>query len=315
MKILVTEPLNLADEVKRRLAALGSVVYGPFDDDALVDELADSDVLMVRLGRYIGAPLLAQAPKLRFILTATTGLDHIDVDAARRAGVRVISLRECPEAIRDVSATAEHCFGLILALVRHIPSAAHHVQAGGWDRDRFWGMQLAGKRLGIVGYGRIGAMVARYAAAFGMEVVACDRAPEKVRAPAKLVSFAELLQSADVVTLHVTGAPENRHLIDATAVARMKRGAIVINTARGSLADEEALASAVSRGHLAGVAADVLSGEERGDVQRSPLLACARKGGNVIITPHIGGAAREAIARTEAAIVERLARELAETGG
>jgi D-3-phosphoglycerate dehydrogenase len=310
VKILVTEPLNLADEVKRRLAALGSVVYGPFDDRALLQELADSDVLMVRLGRHIGAPLLARAPKLRFILTATTGLDHIDVDAARHAGVRVISLRECPEAIRDVTATAEHCFGLILALARRIPWAADHVLAGGWDRDRFWGVQLAGKRLGIVGYGRIGTMVAHYASAFGMEIVAFDSVPHKIRAPAKPLGLGELLQSSDVVTLHVTAAPENRHVIDAAAVARMKEGAMVINTARGSIADEQALAGAVSSGRLAGVAVDVVSGEEHGDIQNSPLLACAREGRNVIITPHIGGAAREAIATTEMAIVERFAWEL-----
>jgi D-3-phosphoglycerate dehydrogenase len=310
VKILVTEPLNLADEVKRRLAALGSVNYGPFDDRALLEALADSDVLMVRLGRYISASLLNQAPKLRYVLTATTGLDHIDVDAARRAGVRVISLGECKEAIGDVTATAEHCFGLILALARRIPWAADHVLAGGWDRDRFWGMQLAGKRLGIVGYGRIGAMVARYANAFGMEIVAYDQATEKVRAPAKYVGFDELLRSSDVVTLHVTAALENRHLIDAAAVNKIKHGAIVINTARSFIADEEALGNALSRGRLAGVAVDVLAGEERGAIEMSPLLARGREGHSVIITPHIGGATSESVGRTEAAIVERLALEL-----
>lgn len=305
----------MAEEVKRRLTALGSVVYGPFDDRALIQELPDCDVLMVRLGRYIGAPLLAQAPKLRFILTATTGLDHIDVDAARIAGVRVLSLRECPEAIGDVSATAEHCFGLILALARRIPSAADHVLSGGWDRDQFWGVQLRGRRLGIIGYGRIGAMVARYADGFGMEVVAFDSAPDKISAPARPLGLDEVLRSSDVVTVHVTAAPENRHLIDAAAVGQLKQGAMLINTARGSIADEEALARGVSIGRLAGVATDVLSGEERAEIQSSPLLACARAGHNVIITPHIGGATSEAIARTEMAIVERFAQELRECGG
>jgi len=311
MKILVTEPRDLTDEVKRQLEALGTVVYGPFDDHALIQKLANADALMVRLGRYIGAPLLAEAPKLRFILTATTGLDHIDVDAARRARVRVISLRDCPGAIVDVSATAEHCFGLILALARRTPSAAHHVEAGGWDRDRFWGSQLAGKRLGIVGYGRIGAKVARYGSALGMEILAYDTAPDKIRAPANPVSLDELLHRSDVVTLHVSGVPENRHLIDDAALARMKPGAMVINTARGSVVDEQALARAVSSGHLKGVAVDVLSGEEHGEIEKSPLLACAREGHNVIITPHIGGATYESIARTELAIVDRFGQILA----
>jgi D-3-phosphoglycerate dehydrogenase len=305
MKIVVTEPLHLAERVKQTLAGLGSVVYGPFDDRALARELPDCDALMVRLGRHVGDAIISAAPRLRYILTATTGLDHVDLDAAKAASVRVISLRDCPGAILDVSATAEHCFGLLLALLRHTPAAAAHVLEGGWDRDRFWGTQLKGKCLGVLGYGRIGAMVARYAASFGMDVVACDKAPTKMGAPAKPVSFEELVRQADVVSVHVTATPENRNLMDMAAIAKLKRGAIFINTARGSVVDEGALADAVRRGQLLGVAVDVLAGEEHGDVSNSPLLAAAREGCNVLITPHIGGATLEAIARTETALVER----------
>jgi len=305
MKIVVTEPLHLAEEVKQKLDSLGTVVYGPLDDIALAREIADCDAMMVRLGRHIGESLIGKAPKLRYILTATTGLDHIDLDAARLASVRVISLRDCPESIRDVSATAEHCFGLLLALMRSTPAAAAHTLAGGWDRDRFWGTQLRGKRLGVVGYGRIGAMVAGYAAAFGMNVVAYDNAPEKIAPPAEPVSLDELLRSADVISLHVTAAPENRHLIDQSAVARVKRGAVLINTARGSVVDEAALAEALESGQLFGVAVDVLQGEEHGGGSSSPLLASARAGRNILITPHIGGATLESIAGTETALIKR----------
>ena len=277
MKIVVTEPLHLAEQAKQTLAELGSVLYGPFDDRALARELGDCDVLMVRLGRHIGSAIISAAPKLRYILTATTGLDHIDLDAARAASVRVISLRDCPGAILDVSATAEHCFGLLLALLRHTPAATAHVLEGGWDRDRFWGRQLKGKSLGVIGYGRIGAMVARYAASFGMDVVACDRIASKIGPPAKPVSFDELLRHADVVSVHVTATPENRNLIDRAAIARLKRGAVFINTARGSVVDEAALAEAVRRGQLLGVAVDVLAGEEHGEVSESPLLEAARR--------------------------------------
>jgi len=309
MKIVVTEPQNLAEEVKQQLEALGTVVYGPFDDRTLVQKLSSADVLMVRLGRHVGSSLIDQAPKLRFILTAS--LDHVDIDAANRAKIRVISLQDCPGVTVDISVTAEHCFGLILALARRTPWAASHVETGGWDRDRFCGSQLAGKRLGIVGYGRIGAMVARYGSAFGMEILACDTAPDKIRAPANPVDLDDLLKRADVVTLHVSEGPENRHLIDNAAVARMKAGAMVINTAHGSVVDEQALAGGVSSGHLKGVAVDVLSGEGQGELKQSPLLACAREGHNVIITPHIGSATYESIARTERAIVERLGQFLA----
>ncbi|HET7851168.1 MAG TPA: NAD(P)-dependent oxidoreductase, partial [Methyloceanibacter sp.] len=250
MKIVVTEPLHLAERVKQSLAGLGSVAYGPFDDRTFARELPDCDVLMVRLGRHIGDATITAAPKLRYILTATTGLDHIDLDAAKAASVRVISLRDCPEAILDVSATAEHCFGLLLALLRRTPAAAAHVLEGGWDRDRFWGTQLKGKCLGVIGYGRIGAMVARYAASFGMDVIACDKAPTKIGPPAKPVSFDELLRRADVVSVHVTATPENRNLIDRAAIGKLKRGAVLINTARGSVVDEAALAEAVRSGQL-----------------------------------------------------------------
>jgi D-3-phosphoglycerate dehydrogenase / 2-oxoglutarate reductase len=305
MKIVVTEPLHLAEGVKQTLAELGGVSYGPFEDRALTSELVDCDVLMVRLGRHIGDAIITAAPKLRYILTATTGLDHIDLDAAKAASVRVISLRDCPGAILDVSATAEHCLGLLLALLRRTPAAAAHVREGGWDRDRFWGRQLKGKRLGVIGYGRIGAMVARYAAAFGMNVVGCDKAPTKIEPPARPVSFDELLRNSDIVSVHVTATPENRNLIDRAAIARLKQGAIFINTARGSVVDEVALAEAVRRGQLLGVAVDVLAGEEHGEVSNSPLLEAARKGCNVLITPHIGGATLESIARTETALIER----------
>jgi D-3-phosphoglycerate dehydrogenase len=310
MKIVITEPLHMADEVRRCLASHGKVVCGPFDDTALAAELSDCEVLIVRLGRYIGADLMAIAPQLRFIVTATTGLDHIDLNAARMRGVRVVSLRDCMGAISDISATAEHTFGLVLALLRNTIPAANHVLDGGFDRNRFFGSQLKGKRLGILGYGRIGRLVARYADAFGMGVAACDRMTEKVTAPAALIGFEELLETSDLVSIHVAADPENRHLIDKAAIARLRPGAFVINTARGSIVDEAALAEAVLSGRLAGVAVDVLDGEERANIASSPLLAAARGGHNVLITPHIGGATIEAIARTEAAVVAVLATAL-----
>ena len=311
MKIVVTEPLHMAEEAKAALGALGTVVFGPFDDDALQAELADADVLMVRLGRHIDEPLLQAAPNLRFVVTATTGLDHIDLEAARRRGIRVVSLRDCPGAIKDVSATAEHCLGLILALVRGTVPAAAHVTEGGWDRNRFFGRQLRGKRLGIVGYGRIGALLAGYADALGMEVVAHDRDKARVAAPASSLPLEELLRTSDIISIHVTADPGNRHLLDEAAIATMRRGAFVINTARGSLGRRSGARRRLSRrDSLAGVAVDVLAGEETQASEASPLLAAARAGHNVLITPHIGGATFEAIRQAECAVIAVLASAL-----
>jgi D-3-phosphoglycerate dehydrogenase / 2-oxoglutarate reductase len=308
MKIVVTEPEPMGEEVRTALNGMGHVVWGPFGDAALAHAVQDCEVLMVRLGRYIGESLVARASRLKFIVSATTGLDHIDLAAAKRAGVRVISLRDCPESIMDVSATAEHTLGLLLALVRRIPTAASHVLSGGWNRNMFWGQQLRGKQLGVLGYGRIGRMFGGYAEALGMKLVVYDLDEAKIKPPATAVPFEELLENSDVISIHVSAVPENQHLIDQAAVARMKPGAVLINTARGSIVDEAALAEAVYSGRLAGVAVDVLQGEEKRELQSSPLLACARVGHNVLITPHIGGATKEAIAKTESAVVNVLKR-------
>ena len=306
MKVVVAEPQLMSEETKSALASLGRVAYGPFETEALVHQLGDCEVLVVRLGHYIGGDLIHRAPKLRYVVSATTGLDHIDLAAAQAAGVRVVSLRDCRDAIQDVSATAEHTWGLLLALVRNTHAAAGHVLAGGWERNRFWGSQLRGRLLGIVGHGRIGAMVAHYGAAFGMEVVACDTEPARIVEPAKPLPLLEVIRASDAISIHVAAIPANRHLIDRALIAEMKRGAVLVNTARGSIVDEAALAEAVASGLVTGAAVDVLTGEERGDIESSPLLRCARAGHNVLITPHIGGATREAIARTEGEVVARL---------
>ena len=298
----------MAAAVREKLAALGQVVYGPFDEQALATELQRCNILMVRLGRFIGADVLAPAPMLKFIVTATTGLDHIDMDSAQRANIRVVSLRDCTDEIADVSSTAEHTWGLLLALVRRTPWAIAHVLDGGWDRDRFWGTQLREKQLGVIGFGRLGKRVASYGEAFGMRVVAYDKDPHTIEAPATPVSLEMLLESSDVVTVHATANSENRHLLDASNLARLKAGAFVVNTARGRLVEEAALARLVEAGKVAGVAVDVLDGEEHGTSKSSPLLRCARDGYNVLITPHIGGATTEAIARAELAVVEQLGK-------
>jgi D-3-phosphoglycerate dehydrogenase len=304
----------MAEEIKKALSDLGNVSWGPFSHRELDFAVSDCEVLMVRLGRHIGKALLGRAPKLKFIVTATTGLDHVDLDAALTAGVRVISLRDCPEAIQDVSATAEHTLGLLLALLRRIPAAASHVLAGGWNRNLFWGSQLRGKRLGIVGYGRIGKMLAHYGAALGMEVMAFDRDLAMITWPATPLSFEELLESCDIISVHVSAVPENRHLFDQAAISRIKPGGILVNTARGAIVQENALVAAISSGQLAGAAVDVLDGEELRDTESSPLLACARAGYNVLITPHIGGATKESITRTECAVINVLAAKLSEPG-
>jgi D-3-phosphoglycerate dehydrogenase len=213
-------------------------------------------------------------------------VDTIDVHTATRRGIAVMN---APGA-NTVSA-AEHALGLLLALVRHIPWAVDAMRRGEWDRKRFEGRELRGKTLGVVGLGRIGGHVAQLARAFGMTVVGHDPFVTAERAAefqVRMLPLEDLLRTADVVTLHLALTEETRHLIDARRLRLMKRDALLINTARGELVDEAALAEAVREGRLAGAAMDVFSVEPL--PADSPLRGLDR----VLLTPHLAASTSEA---------------------
>ncbi|MEJ7784292.1 MAG: NAD(P)-dependent oxidoreductase, partial [Solirubrobacteraceae bacterium] len=203
--------------------------------------------------------------------------------------------------------------GLMLSLLRQVPAAVRHVRAGGWDRDLFWGQELYRKSVGIVGYGRLGRLVARYLVAFGARrVLVCDqpgRAVADLDEGVKACSLDELLSRSDIVTLHASLNDSTRGLLGARELALMPTGSWLVNTARGALVVEDALVAALRDGPLAGAALDVLA-DEHGDRSRQ-LLDYARANANVLITPHIGGATIESRAKTEELMVAPLAEFLA----
>jgi len=248
--------------------------------------LSRADALIVRSETRVTAELLARAPHLRVIGRAGIGVDTIDVPAATRRGIAVMN---APGA-NTVSA-AEHALGLLLALVRHIPWAADAMHRGQWDRKRFEGTELRGKTMGIVGLGRIGGHVAQLARAFGMIVVAHDPYLPPGRAAelqVKVLPLEDLLRTSDVVTMHVALTDETRHLINAQRLALMKPTAVLINTARGELVDEPALAEAVIAKRIAGAAIDVFAQEPL------PADSPLRKLDRVILTPHLAASTAEA---------------------
>jgi D-3-phosphoglycerate dehydrogenase len=224
-------------------------------------------------------------------------------------GIAVLSLRGERGFLDQVTATAELTWGLLLALTRRIPAASRAAAAGAWDRDAFRGHDVAGKRLGIVGLGRLGRIVAGYGRAFRMSVAAhdpqTDAWPESV---ARAESLQALLAQSDVLSLHLPLSRETTGLIDAKALSALPDGAILLNTSRGAIVDEGALLAALMSGRLAGAALDVLSDETA--VAASPLIAFAKQHERLLITPHIGGASHEAMARTEIFMAEKLARHL-----
>ena len=310
-------------DARAALDAAFEVVDGTDVDDrtlAAALEAAPYAALFVRLGVKVDRTAVAGAPDLRLVVTPTTGLDHLDVDGLRDAGVRVLSLRDARQAITGVHATAEHTWGLLLACLRRIPAAQADVVAGRWRRAPFLGTELSGRTIGIVGHGRLGRRVAGYARAFGMQVLVYDIDPAaltELPEGTKSVDADTLLASSDVVTLHLPLDETTRGWLDAPRIDRLRSGAVVVNTARGELVDEAALATALSAGRLAGVATDVAADDARWSegVGASPLLDLLATDANLVVTPHIGGWAEDAVAMTRRLITELAIATMAEGGG
>jgi phosphoglycerate dehydrogenase-like enzyme len=315
MNIVVTESENFSRAAAARLAAMGEVrLLDVGKATGLQAAAAGAEVLWVRLRHYIGREAMAAAPRLRAIATPTTGLNHIDVEEAARRGIAVISLRGETDFLKEIRGTAEHTIGLMLGLLRHLPAAAAHVVEGGWDRDQFRGNELHGKTVGIVGYGRLGRIVARYLDAFGCQVLAAERKDwaGETGAHVRLVPIEELLAHSDLVSLHVSLDSTSEGFFNRDCFGRMKPGAWFVNTARGELIDEAALVDALREGRLAAAAVDVVAGEHA--LEGNPLIAYAKSGGNLLITPHIGGCTVESMAKTEEFLAERLAAWAAQQG-
>jgi D-3-phosphoglycerate dehydrogenase len=307
VRILNLEPENYSAEALAVLQLLGEVEGGPLRREELLDCIGQYDVLIVRLAHQIDRAVLDRAGRLRAIVSATTGLDHIDVDYAASKGIAVLSLRGETDFLRRIPATAEHTWALLLALVRRIPAAHASVLAGEWQRDRFRGADLAGKTLGLLGLGRIGEKVAGYAQAFGMQVLACD--PYRrgwIPGVERLADQAELLRRSQILSVHVPLNAETEGLIGAAELALLPVGALLVNTSRGQVLDEAALLAALESGHLGGAALDVLADERQANLVESPLVRYARTHDNLILTPHIGGATRESMAATEIFMAHKL---------
>ena len=252
---------------------------------ALAADLSDADALIVRGATRVTAALLAAAPRLRVVARAGTGVDNVDLPAASARGILVLN---APGA-NSVS-VAEHACALMLASARSIPLADAHMKAGRWTKRTLRGAELRGKTLGVIGLGRIGREVVRRARAFDMVVIAHDPfigAPVAGDLGIELVALEALVERADFITLHLPSTDATRGLVDRALLARCKPGARLINTARGDLVDETALAEAIANGALGGAALDVFAEEPPGATTLTGLP-------QVVATPHIGGATAEA---------------------
>jgi phosphoglycerate dehydrogenase-like enzyme len=291
-------PAFAVEAVRDRLGDAFETVAIPVDGAELRAALPDLDGLIEATTRLpVDADALASAPRLRIVSVAGTGANHVDRVTAAARGITVRSLAEDRELLAELTPTAEHTWGLVLALARRTVPASRHVASGRWERERFPGQLLHGRRLGIVGLGRLGRWVARYGAAFGMHVSAHDPSVDEDAWPDGIgrVTLAELFASSDVVSVHVPLDASTVGLVDASLLALLPDGAILVNTSRGAIVDEAALLHALRTGRLGGAALDVLA--EEPPSADHPLVAFAREDDRLLITPHLGGFVPDIVVR------------------
>ena len=304
MKVLVKE--KIADSGVELLRRDFDVELGlDMSDAELGERIGDFDAILIRSGTKLTADLIGRADRLKVIGRAGTGVDNVDVGAATKRGIIVAN---APES--NSIAAAEHTLALVLALCRKVPQAHGSLVAGRWERSKLGGNELYGKTLGVVGFGRIGQLVAKRALAFDMDVVAFDKFVSAERFRELGVEGVDdvdrLYERADVITIHLPKTPETAGWIDDDAIAKMRDGVRIVNCARGELVDLEALERGLDEGKVAGAALDVFPSEP---MTEHPLFGRP----DVVVTPHLGASTAEAQDRAGVVTAEQVRAAL--TGG
>lgn len=311
--IVNTLDLDGAPEAIEALEAVATFISLPPERAAVLSRIGEADAYLCSASVRIDAEFLDHAPRLKVIGSPSTGTDHMDVEEIRARNIELYDIAKERDLLNGFTATSELAFGLLLSLARHLPPALSAAREGDWARERFSGIQLFDKTLGILGLGRLGTISARIGNGFGMRVIANDIRKVHVK-NVKMVDFNTLLKEADYLLIHIHLTPETDGLIDQSAIAKMKPGALLINTSRGRIVDEDALLEALKNGHLGGAGLDVIDGEWMADEERykHPLVSYSRENEHLIISPHIGGATRESIYGARVFMARKLAKYVEE---
>ncbi|MFI5053600.1 MAG: hydroxyacid dehydrogenase, partial [Acidimicrobiia bacterium] len=297
-RVLVSEQLAASGLEAMRAAGLEVEVRVGLSSEELLEAVKGVSALVIRSATQVSADVLEAADELVVVGRAGIGLDNVDVEAATRRGVMVVN---APQS--NVLSAAEHTIALLLAQARNIPQADRDLRAGEWNRTRWEGVELHNKTLGIVGLGRVGVLVAQRAHAFGMQLVAFDPYVSTDRARQLGVDLVptveQLVERADFLTVHLPKTPDTVGLISAELLTHAKPTLRIVNTARGGIVDEAALAAAVRDGRIAGAAIDVFAAEP---TTVSPLFELD----SVVVTPHLGASTVEAQDKAGQTIAEQV---------
>lgn len=304
MKLLITEFEDFSQEAIKVLHDKFDVdLLENFSREHLLDKIHLYDVIFIRLGIHIDEEIIEKGTRLKYILTATTGLDHIDVDFFEKKGGKVISLKDEVTFLSSIPSTAEHTWALLLSLVKKLPSSFESVKEGFWNRNLYKGNNLKGKRIGILGLGRVGIQVAKFADAFDMKIGYYDSQNKNTNF-LRFNSPEALFEWAEIISIHIPLNKNNIHFVNQPLLDSLNEESILINTSRGAVIDESYLCSLIKENRIKGYATDVIENELNLDFSNHELIGLAKEGYNVIITPHIAGATFESMKMTEDFIVE-----------
>lgn len=291
-KTLITAPAYFDESAIALFKQIGEVDIQELSGKELIQQIAEYEVLAIRVDTIVDKTLIDAAKKLKVIATGTTGINHIDIEYAKKKGIEVIFLQGA-----NTTAVVEHTFALLLSLLRKVSAAQASLIAEKWQRSAFIGTELNGKKLGIVGFGRIGRDIAKVALHFGMHILAYDPyLQEEIFSgcnATRITSLDKIFSEADIITLHVLLTEETRNLVNKERLALIKPTSVLINCSRGEIISELDLLTALKEKQIAGAALDVFVTEPL--PAESHLIQYARQNHNLILTPHIAGSTKEAI--------------------
>lgn len=292
--LLYSGPLQCLSIVNEYLSSLFEIRTVEEKTELLIPEFRKCSVFLdASMKVTISSEEIANAKFLELVVTATTGANHIDQEALQTRNIPLLTLKGQSGFLNQLTPAAEHSWLLMMACARRLRAAVSHTMQGEWNRQDFPGIMLRNKTIGIIGMGRIGAWMAKYAHAFDMKVLGYDPYVNHFPSHVQSVDIDKLLATSDFISVHVNLTKENKGLIHADRIKKIKKGAIFINTSRGELVDEKALLQAIQDGTIAAAGLDVLSDEP--DIVNSEMWQYAKQADNVILTPHIGGFCTEAV--------------------
>lgn len=303
MRIGILEPKDFSRKAVDMLNSIGEVT--PFDGEDLDNYLVDKEILFIRLAYFIGSDFLQKAKNLKYICTPTTGLNHIDIEECEKKKIEIVSLKSEYNFLSTIRATPEHTIGLVLSLLRNYKEAFLSDNNPHWDRENYKGYELYENSVGIVGFGRVGKILAKYFKAFGAKVYFndIDDSIREIHGAIKLSTPEDVINKSNIVILSASYTESNHQFFDKKKIGLLENK-YFINTARGELVDEEYLITKIDQNFFKGIAIDVIQNEQSNN-NLDKLLKLA-EANNLIVTPHIAGATYSSMHRTEEFIVNKL---------